>query len=94
MNDLKNKAAELGANYVQIETDRAGNTMSGGFGYFEGQQTDVTLTGNAFVSKVLDRRQTGRTGADDTISIGAVAKRHGAQLGVASENGRGERHRE
>lgn len=52
MNDLKNKALALGGNYVQIETDRAGTTMSGG-GFFgsggiSGQQTDVTLTGNAY----------------------------------------------
>lgn len=52
MNDLKNKAFDLGANYVQIETDRAGNTMSGsmfqGSGSMSGHQTDVTMTGNAY----------------------------------------------
>ncbi len=52
MNELKNKALDLGANYVQIETDRAGNTMSGGSafgsGSISGQQTDVTMTGNAY----------------------------------------------
>jgi hypothetical protein len=52
MNELKNKAFDLGANYVQIETDRAGNTVSGnmfgGSGSMSGQQTDVTMTGNAY----------------------------------------------
>ena len=60
MNDLKNKAAALNANYVQIETDRAGvtGTSGGGMGgdlfgfsgYSSGssQQTDVTLMGNAY----------------------------------------------
>jgi|HubBroStandDraft_4_1064222.scaffolds.fasta_scaffold242406_1 hypothetical protein len=52
MNELKNKALGLGGNYVQIETDRAGQTTSGG-GFFgtggiSGQQTDVTMTGNAY----------------------------------------------
>jgi hypothetical protein len=48
INDMRNKAFELGANYVQIETDRAGNTVSGSFGNISGHQTDVTMTGNAF----------------------------------------------
>lgn len=52
MNELKNKAFDLGANYVQIETDRSGNTMSGsmfnGSGSMSGHQTDVTMTGNAY----------------------------------------------
>lgn len=63
MNDLKNKAARMGANYVVIENALAGNTMSGGGGVFmgtgsnsgfhvggggSGGQTDVTYTGNAF----------------------------------------------
>ena len=64
MNDLKNKAARLGANYVVIENALAGNTFSGGGGgvavatsnrsafHFggggSGEQTDVTYTGNAF----------------------------------------------
>lgn len=52
MNELKNKAFDLGANYVQIETDRTGNTISGsgfmGSGSMSGHQTDVTMTGNAY----------------------------------------------
>jgi hypothetical protein len=64
MNDLKNKAARMGANYVVIENALAGNTMSGGGGGVlmgtgsnsgfhvggggSGGQTDVTYTGNAF----------------------------------------------
>lgn len=52
MNELKNKAFDLGGNYVQIETDRAGNTMSGssylGSGGISAAQTDVTMMGNAY----------------------------------------------
>lgn len=53
MNDMKNQAYELGANYVVLENSNAGNTMSfgGGGGIFSGsgQQTDVTHTGNAYL---------------------------------------------
>lgn len=52
MNDLKNKAFDLGGNCVQIETDRAGSTISGnmfkGTGSLSGGQTDVTMTGNVY----------------------------------------------
>ena len=52
LNDIRNKGLELGANYVQIETDRAGVTGSGGSGSgggaFSSHQTDVTQTGNAY----------------------------------------------
>ena len=44
MNDIKNQALGLGANYVELETDRAGSTSS----RRSGGQTDVTLTGNAY----------------------------------------------
>jgi len=44
MNDLKNRAANMGANYVKIEADRAGLTLSDG----SGSQTDVTWNGNAY----------------------------------------------
>lgn len=51
LNDMRNKAMDLGANYVQLETERAGVTGSGG-GYRYGGghmgQTDVTMTGNAY----------------------------------------------
>ena len=49
-NDLRNKAAALGANYVQIEFANAGNTGSGGgrFGVGRSSQTDVTKSGNAY----------------------------------------------
>ncbi|TAL65457.1 MAG: DUF4156 domain-containing protein [Legionella sp.] len=57
MNDLRNRAGKLGANYVQIVTNRAGVTgsTSGGFngqsGYVSGgsQQTNVTNLGNAYL---------------------------------------------
>ena len=44
MNDLKNKAARLGGNYVQMIANRAGVTadQSGS------QQTNVVYTGNAY----------------------------------------------
>ncbi len=58
MNDLRNQAHKLGANYIQIITSRAGVTgsMSGGTlgygspGYMSGssQQTNVTNLGNAY----------------------------------------------
>ncbi|KTD32945.1 cytochrome c type biogenesis protein CycH [Legionella nautarum] len=57
MNDLKNKAVKLGANYIQLVTNRAGVTgsMSGSFdrhgGFMSGgsQQTNVTNLGNAYL---------------------------------------------
>ena len=56
LNDMRNKGFQLGANYVQIETDRAGVTGSGSistsqyglFGASSSEQTDVTQTGNAY----------------------------------------------
>ena len=56
MNDLRNKASRLGANYIQLVTNRAGVTgsTSGSFdrqgGYISGgsQQTNVTNLGNAY----------------------------------------------
>ncbi|WED42306.1 DUF4156 domain-containing protein [Legionella cardiaca] len=53
MNDLKNKASRLGANYIQLITTRAGNTgsMSGFDGNMSGHmaQTNVTNLGNAYL---------------------------------------------
>lgn len=52
MNDMKNKAYDMGANYVVLENTSAGNTTSGSWsaygGSTHGQQTDVTHTGNAY----------------------------------------------
>lgn len=52
MNDMKNQAAKLGANYVHLITNRAGVTgsMGGADGNFSGttQQTNVTNMGNAY----------------------------------------------
>ena len=56
MNDIRNKAAKLGANYIQLVTNRAGITgsTSGSFsshgGYMSGgsEQTNVTNLGNAY----------------------------------------------
>jgi hypothetical protein len=48
MNDMKNKAFDLGANFVVLETNQAGSTESGDATHFSGQQTDVTNTGNAY----------------------------------------------
>lgn len=56
MNDLRNKAAKLGANYVQLVTNRAGVTGSttgsfgsnGGFMSGSTEQTNVTNLGNAY----------------------------------------------
>lgn len=54
MNDVKNKAAGLGANYVQLMTNRAG--VSGGISGGQGgsSQTNVTYTGNAYNCPRLD----------------------------------------
>jgi hypothetical protein len=49
VNDLKNKAHDMGANYVELETTTAGSTISGGRHSVSGGQTDVTHMGNAFV---------------------------------------------
>jgi hypothetical protein len=49
VNDMKNKAHEMGANYVVLETTTAGNTISGNGRHLSGEQTDVTHMGNAFV---------------------------------------------
>lgn len=48
MNDMKNKAHAMGANYVVLEDTRAGNTISGNHGSISGGQTDVTNIGNAY----------------------------------------------
>jgi hypothetical protein len=56
MNDLKNQAGKLGANYIQLVTNRAGVTGSmggsfdqhGGFMSGSSEQTNVTNLGNAY----------------------------------------------
>lgn len=52
LNDMRNKALHLGANYVSLETQTAGTTSRGSFydgtGSVSGTQTDVTKTGNAY----------------------------------------------
>ena len=52
MNDMKNKANKLGANYIQLITTRAGVTgsLGGSAGSFSGgaAQTNVTNVGNAY----------------------------------------------
>lgn len=48
MNDLRNQASKLGANYVQLLTNQAGDTGGGGFGSGGYQQTNVTNVGNAY----------------------------------------------
>lgn len=52
MNDLKNEASKLGANYVQLIVNRAGNTgsmyVNEGSGSGNSSQTNVTNMGNAY----------------------------------------------
>lgn len=52
MNDMKNKAVKLGANYVQLVNSRAGITgsMSGDRDFISGHsaQTNITNLGNAY----------------------------------------------
>ena len=50
LNDIKNKAAALGANYVQTISNRAGVTGAQG----GQQQTNVVYTGNGYFCKKLD----------------------------------------
>lgn len=51
-NEMKNEAAKLGANVVQMLTNRAGQTgsmsLSGGTGGGSTEQTNVTYTGIAY----------------------------------------------
>jgi uncharacterized protein YbjQ (UPF0145 family) len=54
MNDMRNKAMDLGANYVVLEESKAGNTTSGNLYGMSGQQTDVTQVGNAFACPPAD----------------------------------------
>jgi hypothetical protein len=62
MNDIRNQALEAGANYVQLETDRAGSTGSGSisgsggflYGSSHSAQTDVTMSGNAYKCNPTD----------------------------------------
>ncbi len=52
LNDMKNQAFEMGANYVVLENTAQGNTTTGSFGQtgsLVGGQTDVTHTGNAYM---------------------------------------------
>ena len=48
MNDMKNGAFDLGANFVSLEVNTAGATQSGSRWGMSGQQTDSTYTGNAY----------------------------------------------
>lgn len=47
-NDMKNKAYKMGANTVQLLTNRAGQTGSFGQGSGSMEQTNVTYTGIAY----------------------------------------------
>ena len=54
MNDLKNQASRLHANYIQIITSRAGVTgsyssNSNGYGSGSSEQTNITNVGNAYL---------------------------------------------
>lgn len=54
LNELRNRAAALDANYVVLETNNAGMTLSGGRYGTSGAQTDVTNTGNAYLCRPQD----------------------------------------
>ncbi len=57
MNDLKNRALKLGANYIHLVVNRAGVTGSVGGSSYSGtglmsgstEQTNVTNVGNAYI---------------------------------------------
>ncbi|WP_437627900.1 DUF4156 domain-containing protein [Sorangium sp. So ce1151] len=48
VNDMKNKAHEMGSNYVVLENTSTGNTISGNRDSISGEQTDVTHMGSAY----------------------------------------------
>ena len=49
MNDMKNQAGKMGANYIQLVTTRAGNTGSASANFGGSmEQTNVTNLGNAY----------------------------------------------
>ncbi len=58
LNDIRNKALELGGNYVTLESEHAGVTGSGssyqGTGSYQTRQTDVTKTGNVYICPPKD----------------------------------------
>ncbi len=78
INDMKNKAYALGANYVVLENTQAGNTISGSGNSMSGGQTDVTHMGNAFQCPNPPAGPTTPTAADQAtapVSSGARAPR-------------------
>ena len=62
LNDMKNKAHAMGANYVVLEDTQAGSTFNKG----SGGQTDVTHVGNAF--RCTQTPGTPRAPADTTTT--------------------------
>ncbi len=54
INDMKNQAAVLGANYVMLDTHATGDTISGGNGGIGGGQTNVTMSGSAYLCPPKD----------------------------------------
>ncbi|MDD3265714.1 MAG: DUF4156 domain-containing protein [Burkholderiales bacterium] len=48
MNDLKNKAADLGGNYIQLLTNQSSTTGSGSLGVGGLQQSGVVNIGNVY----------------------------------------------
>ena len=76
-NDMKNKAHELGANYVVLEDTHAGSTISGDKNSVSGGQTDVTHIGNAFkcpATEVPGATTTTNGPVPTTKSPGAASK--------------------
>lgn len=58
LNDIRNRAFELGANFVSLQSETAGQTGYGssyqGTGSYGSRQTDVTKTGNAYACPPRD----------------------------------------
>jgi hypothetical protein len=48
LNDMRNSALDMGANYVQLESESTGVTGGGSYSGYHSGQTDVTKTGNAY----------------------------------------------
>jgi uncharacterized protein YbjQ (UPF0145 family) len=72
LNDMKNKAFAMGANYVVLEDTQAGSTLSGDRNSVSGQQTDVTHVGNAFRCPVPAASRAPTAGSDGASTTSAA----------------------
>lgn len=74
LNDMKNEAHALGANYVVLEDSKAGATITGTKAGVSGAQTDVTNLGNAY--HCPEQREREHEGTTTTTTVVAQAARN------------------